>query len=896
MIQQIDAPLREDVRLLGNLLGETLKEYAGQDLFNQIEQIRALAKGARDGQASAEAQLEQLFLSLEDHEILPLTRAFSQFLNFSNIAEQYHVVRSRRQSEFKENSPSPNVLEHLFERFHCQNISADTLYRQLCDLNIELVLTAHPTEISRRTLIQKYDGINHCLAELDQQKLTPKQRKQILTDLKQLICSTWQTDEIRQHRPTPVDEAKWGFTTIEQSLWNTVPAFIRELDELTETSCKKKLPLDIAPIRFASWMGGDRDGNPNVTHQITQEVLWLSRWKAADLYLRDIEDLRWELSIQACTPELKQALGYEHPEPYREYLRSTRERLKITRQWLASKLQGQHSDVDRSQIIRHKDELLQPLLLCYRSLSECNLPEIANGKLLDFIYRVNCFGIELLKLDIRQESGRHRQAISAITEYLGLGNFDTWTEQARQNFLLQELQNKRPLLPRHLNESAGSLIEHPDVQEVFATMRTLAEQPRECLGAYIISMAEYPSDVLAVLLLQKEAGIQHHLRVVPLFETLKDLDGASATMNQLFNMPWYKQHIQGRHEVMIGYSDSAKDAGFMSANWAQYRAQEELTAIAGKHGVRLTLFHGRGGSISRGGAPTQQALFSQPPGSISGAIRVTEQGEMIRFKFGLQEIALQNLEIYTAATLEATLLPPPVPKAQWRDLMHQMTDLSVQVYRQTVRENPHFVDYLRTVTPELELQMLPLGSRPAKRKVSGGIESLRAIPWVFAWTQIRLMLPAWLGTGAAINQVIDQGQKALLDEMLREWPYFQTLIDMLEMVLSKADQHVALYYESHLTDDADLRELGSELRLRLHDAVQTLLAMKGESRLLSSNDVLDQAMKVRQTYLLPLHLLQAELMKRRRAYLAEAQVENTPVDHALMVSIAGIAAGLRNTG
>ena len=894
MIQQIASPLREDVRLLGNLLGETLKEQAGHDLFNQVEKIRTLSKGARDGQIEAEKELENLLANLGNEEILPLTRAFTHFLNFSNIAEQYHVVRSRRQSEYDESLPSPNPLDHLFEKFKEEDISPETLYQQICDLKIELVLTAHPTEVSRRTLIQKYDGINNCLQKFDQEKLTPHEHQEVLEHLKQLICSAWQTDEIRRNRPTPIDEAKWGFTTIEQTLWNAVPKFIRELNSMVNEQCDKNLPLTVAPVRFASWMGGDRDGNPNVTHNITQEVLWLSRWQAADLYLRDIEDLRWELSIQKCSDELKQGLGKDHAEPYREYLRDTREKLKATRFWLSEKLAGRNADASR--VIKSKNELLEPLLVCYRSLIDSKLPEIANGRLLDFIHRVNCFGIELLKLDIRQESGRHRQAISAITEYLGLGNFETWTEQARQNFLLQELQSKRPLLPKHLNEPASSLIEHSDVQEVFATMRTLAEQPEESLGAYIISMAEYPSDVLAVLLLQKEADIKHPLRVVPLFETLKDLDGAAATMNTLFGMHWYKQHIQGKHEVMIGYSDSAKDAGFMSANWAQYRAQEELTAVAQKHAVQLTLFHGRGGSISRGGAPTQQALFSQPPGSISGAIRVTEQGEMIRFKFGLEGIALQNLEIYTAATLEATLLPPPEPKQEWRELMHKMTDLSVQVYRQTVRENPHFVKYLRTVTPELELQMLPLGSRPAKRTVSGGIESLRAIPWVFAWTQIRLMLPAWLGTGAAINQVIADDQKAVLEEMLQQWPYFQTLIDMLEMVLAKADGNVALYYESYLTQDEDLKVLGNELRQRLKDAVKTLLTLKGESKLLSSNDVLDQSMKVRKPYLLPLHLLQAELMKRRRAYMGEKQAEHTPVDHALMVSIAGIAAGLRNTG
>ena len=893
MAQHIAAPLREDVRLLGNLLGETLKTHASEALYDQVEQIRALSKGARDGHVEAEKQLEQLLAQLKDDEILPLTRAFTHFLNFANIAEQYHVVRSRRQSEF-EADQSPNPLHDLFKKFKQRDISAETLFQQVCELRIELVLTAHPTEISRRTLIQKYDGINDCLSKMDQQKLTPREHAAVLADLKNLICSAWQTDEIRQQRPTPVDEAKWGFTTIEQTLWNAVPKFMRELDDLVKNECGQALPLNIAPIRFASWMGGDRDGNPNVTHTITQEVLWLSRWQAADLYLRDIEALRWELSIQQCSDELRQALGQDHPEPYREYLRETRTRLKATRHWLNMKLQGQ--DADDEHVIKHKDELLAPLLLCYRSLIDCNLAEIANGQLLDFIHRVNCFGIELLKLDIRQESGRHRQAISAITEYLGLGNFETWTEQARQNFLIQELQSKRPLLPKYIDEPLGSLIEHPDVKEVFATMQTLAAQPPESLGAYIISMAEYPSDVLAVLLLQKEAGIQHPLRIVPLFETLKDLQGAATTMNTLLNMHWYKQHIQGKHEVMIGYSDSAKDAGFMSANWAQYRAQEELTAVAKQHGVQLTLFHGRGGSISRGGAPTQQALFSQPPGSISGAIRVTEQGEMIRFKFGLEGVALQNLEVYTAATLEATLLPPPEPRPEWRQLMHDMTEQSVQVYRQTVRENPKFVSYLRTVTPELELQMLPLGSRPAKRKVTGGIESLRAIPWVFAWTQIRLMLPAWLGTGAAINQSIHQGNKQILDEMLVEWPYFQTLIDMLEMVLSKSDGNIALYYESHLTDDPDLQVLGAELRQRLKDAVATLLTLKNESQLLSNNDVLDQSMKVRKPYLLPLHLLQAELMKRRRAYLTQHHVEQSPVDHALMVSIAGIAAGLRNTG
>jgi phosphoenolpyruvate carboxylase len=526
----------------------------------------------------------------------------------------------------------------------------------------------------------------------------------------------------------------------------------------------------------------------------------------------------------------------------------------------------------------------------------CNMQDIANGELLDIIRRVACFGIELLKLDIRQESGRHREAIAAITQYLNLGNYLEWNETQRQQFLLAELQNPRPLLPKHLHASADALILSDNVQEVLATFTMLAKQPAHCLGAYVISMAEYPSDVLAVMLLQKEAEVAKPMRVVPLFETLKDLNQAADSLQQLLSIDWYKHAItdlgtgQAKQEIMIGYSDSAKDAGFLAANWAQYRAQEQLTAVAEKHGVNLVLFHGRGGSISRGGAPTHQALLSQPPGSVKGKIRVTEQGEMIRFKFGMQGIAQRNLELYASATLEATLLPPPQAKPEWRALMDAMTQVSVDTYRQTVRENPVFIQYLRTVTPELELQMLPLGSRPARRSVSGGIESLRAIPWVFAWTQVRLMLTAWLGTGRALNSAIHSGQKPVIEDMMHHWPYFQTILDMLEMVLAKADPAITAYYESRLTQDEQLITLGVELRRRLNSATHTLLTVIEQPDLLQNAPVLKRSINVRTPYILPLHLLQAELMQRRR------QSNSTQYDHALMVTIAGIAAGLRNTG
>ncbi len=892
------AALRDDVRLLGGLLGDTLKEQAGQHLYDQVEAIRLLGKKAAEGDESAHQALNQVLSGLQDDDLLPIARAFTQFLNLANIAEQYHRVRRRRAWQWHEHKRDEQFgsLYELLPRLKANGLSAAQIAQTVRELDIELVLTAHPTEVSRRTLIQKYDDIAEHLERLDHVKQSPVERRAALAQLKRTIIGAWHTDEIRHHKPTPVDEAKWGFTAIEQTLWFAMPEFLRQFDQVLFEQTGEHLPLDHTPIRFASWMGGDRDGNPNVTHAVTEEVLLLARWQAADLFWRDVDALRWELSMEQCSAEMRAVVGEHSREPYRDLLRQVRDRLGNTRDWAKSTLAAGHT-MSENDIYLHSDALMQPLLLCHRSLVECNMAEVADGDLTDLIRRVACFGVELLRLDIRQESGRHRQTIAAITEYLGLGDYQDWDEASRQQFLLAELQQKRPLLPNTLNAEPSLSINDADVAEVLATFKVLAAQTGGGLGAYVISMAEYPSDVLSVMLLQKEAGVQTPLRVVPLFETLKDLESAGACLDALLSVDWYKQAIHGRQEIMIGYSDSAKDAGFLAASWAQYRAQEALTAVAAKHGVKLTLFHGRGGSVSRGGAPTHQALMSQPPNAVQGSIRVTEQGEMIRFKFGMKGIAMRNLELYAAATLEATLLPPPPAKPAWRELMDRMSQTAVNTYRQTVREEPAFIRYLRTVTPELELQMLPLGSRPARRQSTGGLSSLRAIPWVFAWTQIRLMLPAWLGTGRALKTAMDDGNADTMQQMLAAWPYFQTVIDMLEMVLSKADANIAAYYEAHLTQDSALQALGEQLRRRLLHTIDILLNVVGREHLLQNNPVLARSIAVRTPYVLPLHMLQAELMRRRRQFdQAEQRADSTPYDHALMVTIAGIAAGLRNTG
>ncbi|MGL4861224.1 MAG: phosphoenolpyruvate carboxylase, partial [Enterobacteriaceae bacterium] len=415
--------------------------------------------------------------------------------------------------------------------------------------------------------------------------------------------------------------------------------------------------------------------------------------------------------------------------------------------------------------------------------------------------------------------------------------------------------------------------------------------PADSIAAYVISMARAPSDVLAVHLLLKEAGCTDPMPVVPLFETLDDLNRADDVMSQLLSIDWYRGAIQGQQMVMIGYSDSAKDAGMLSASWAQYRAQEELIALFAREGVKLTLFHGRGGTIGRGGAPAHAALLSQPPGSLRGGLRVTEQGEMIRFKLGLPEVTVSSLVLYTAAILEANLLPPPEPKPQWRDLMDQLAQDSCTAYRNIVREEQDFVPYFRAATPELELGKLPLGSRPAKRRPDGGVESLRAIPWIFAWMQNRLMLPAWLGAGEALQNAVEQGDQPQLEEMCRDWPFFSTRIGMLEMVYSKTDLWLAEYYDQRLVEPR-LWPLGEKLRAQLARDIRLVLTISNDEHLMDNLPWIAESIALRNIYTDPLNVLQVELLHRSR----QQEQPDPRVGQALMVTIAGIATGMRNTG
>lgn len=876
---KIDARLREEVHLLGDLLGDTIANQRGAAFVDKIELIRQGAKAARKGSAAGEQQLRATLDGLSDDELLPVARAFNQFLNLANIAEQYHRIRRRGPGE-----PEPfenRVLDELLQRLQGAGHKSEQLARQIGRLDIELVLTAHPTEVARRTLIQKYDAIAAQLAALDRTDLLAAERTQVQQRLRRLIAEAWHTEEIRRTRPSPVDEAKWGFAVIEHSLWQAVPNFLRRTDQALQAATGLRLPLEAAPIRFASWMGGDRDGNPNVTAQISREVLLLARWMAADLYLRDIDQLAAELSMQQASAELLQVVGTQ-PEPYRALLKLLRERLRATRAWSEAALAGEVAP--GPEVLHDNRELLEPLELCYHSLHACGMGVIAEGALLDCLRRAATFGLFLVRLDIRQDAARHAAALSEVTDYLGLGRYAEWDEDRRIGFLLRELDNRRPLLPPQHRPSA-------DTAEVLATCRVAAAAPAASLGSYVISMAGAPSDVLAVQLLLKEAGLQRPIRVVPLFETLADLDNAGPAIDRLLGLHGYRARLHGPQEVMIGYSDSAKDAGTTAAAWAQYRAQETLVEVCRQHEVELLLFHGRGGTVGRGGGPAHAAILSQPPGSVAGRFRTTEQGEMIRFKFGLPDLAEQNLNLYLAAVLEATLQPPPAPEPAWRAAMDRLAADGVAAYRAVVREHPQFVDYFSQATPEQELGRLPLGSRPAKRR-AGGVESLRAIPWIFAWTQTRLMLPAWLGWESALGNALQRGEQALLAQMREQWPFFRTRIDMLEMVLAKADGNIAALYDQRLVSP-ELRPLGAQLRDLLSQSCAIVLGLTGQSELLAHSPETREAITVRNIYLDPLHLLQAELLARSRQ--RQSPVEG-PLEQALLVTVAGIAAGLRNTG
>ncbi len=868
-----DAELKDTVRYLGKTLGETIKNQLGQEWLDRIEKIRKGGRASYQGDATCSEELKETFKTMSDSDLLTVGRAFAQFLNLGNIAEQEYNAAMNVDAS----------IDALFKHLDKAELTAEKVQDAVAKLNIDLVLTAHPTEVTRRTLIHKHKELANCLQAIHQESLNDVERKKIETRIADLIAQAWHTEEIRSVRPTPVDEARWGFSVIENSLWEAVPDFMRELDGRLNEDYEISLPLDASPVQFSSWMGGDRDGNPFVTSKVTEQVLLLARKRAAKLFAIDLDRLQVELSMYDCNDALREKVG-DANEPYRALLRPLVDKFIATRDGISDYLAGKNPDT--SNWVESDDELIEPLMLCYQSLLDCGMQVVANGLLLDTIRRARVFGIHLLRLDVRQDSERHADVFSELTRYLGLGDYAQWSEADKQAFLLRELGSKRPLFPAQWDAS-------DDVKEVLDTCKVIAKHSKHGFGIYIISMASEPSDVMAVQLLLQESGVDWPMPVAPLFETLDDLNNSPDVMRKLLSIDWYRGYVKGRQFVMIGYSDSAKDAGALAAGWAQYQSQEALVAIADEFDVSLTLFHGRGGTIGRGGLPAHAAIYSQPPGSLDGGFRVTEQGETIRYKFGMPKLAKRSLGIYASAIIEAMLFPPPAPKEEWRDLITAMAAQGRDNYRATVRHDKEFVPYFRVATPEQELGKLPLGSRPAKRKPQGGIESLRAIPWIFAWAQTRLVLPSWLGVMRAIDSVKTPENEKVVNEMFSEWPFYRSRLSMLDMVFHKADPRISEAYDERLVPK-ELKHFGEALRSELKESISSLLAITGDGDIMKNDPQGKESMEIRAGYLQPLHYLQIELLDRIRKAGDDAQ--NTSLERAMMVTIAGIAIGMRNTG
>ena len=873
--------LRDDVRFLNSVLLETIREQEGEQVYELVEKIRQLSRESRSASEESFVSLQSYLQKLPVEQMIPVARAFTYILSLANIAEQHHRVRRRRfYLRNPKSTPQRASLEATFTELLQSGISPEHLYEAVCKQEIELVLTAHPTEAVRRTLLLKYVEIAKILHKRDREDLTIREKNKLTEDLKRILTSIWGTDEIRTQKPTPSEEAYSGLLIFEQSLWESVPDYIRHLDETLKKFTGKGLGPHAAPFRFGSWMGGDRDGNPNVTPEITRRVCYISQWMATGLYIAELEKLKFELSMIRCNEDLRSKVREAH-EPYREYLRIIIEKMQVTRNRLETLLAGKVAQ--RVEYYRESGVFYNDLHIIYSSLKECGYGNIAEGRLLDLLRRASVFGLSLVQLDIRQESSRHAAAMDAITTHLGIGSYLEWSEDQKIEFLVNELQSKRPLIPENLPTS-------PEVRDVIETFKALSGIRTEALGAYVISMAKKASDVLVVELLQKATGRQPHLRVVPLFETVEDLRNAGSILEQLFSIDWYRKHIGDRQEIMIGYSDSAKDAGRFSAAWELYQAQENLVRIARESNIKLNLFHGRGGTVGRGGGPTYLAIFSQPPGAVNGVLRVTEQGEMIQAKFGMPGIAFRSLEIYTTAVLQATLRPPASPEHNWRKLMQTMADLSREQYETLVKHTKDFVAYFRQATPESELSYLNIGSRPAKRKQGGGLESLRAIPWIFAWTQTRVLLPTWLGFGSAVIPMLESEHREEILQMYRDWPFFRSTVDLIEMVLVKTDAQIAARYDAVLVD-ADKKFIGQEIRAKLEKSTQALLMVTGQHDLLALNEALRRSIDIRTPYLDPIHLLQVELLRRLREDDTDDRFRR-----ALLVTINGIAAGMRNTG
>jgi phosphoenolpyruvate carboxylase len=919
MVTETSPQLRSEIRLLGNLLGETLVRQEGPELLALVEQVRALVKEVRSGgeesdNAPARARLLEILGGLDLKTIISLVRAFTTYFYLANVAEQTH----RNDQETGRRPGQQGTLAQTIDRVLADGVAPELVQRVVDRLDVRPVFTAHPTEAARRSIRTKIIRLAGLLEERADPRLGDAALARTERHIAELIDLIWQTDELRRERPTPADEARTVLDYFDEIFREVAPELLDELDYQVGR-VGAQLAHDARPLHFGTWVGGDRDGNPNVTAATTLDVLEAQHEHALRELVNAVEELSTELSpsqrLVPISDELAESLAADAEsmpqihqrfsrlsagEAYRQKCAYIHQRLLNTRQRIADGA-ASHPGLD---YVTAK-ELLGELGVMHRSLRAARGGLIADGLLRRLMRRVAAFGFHLATMDVREHATKHHAALADLYARLGEHSYADLDRDQRLLRLDHELGGRRPLAPVVTvleGESERTL-------ETFRGIRQALDRFGDAvIESYIISETRGADDVLAAVVLAREAGLVDlqsdiaRVGFVPLFETIDEVRSAGLLLDQLLSSDSYRRVLAIRgdiQEVMLGYSDSSKHGGLATSQWELYRASRSLRDVAHQHGVELRLFHGRGGTVGRGGGPTGEAIMAQPWGTIEGRIKITEQGEVIADKYGLPDLALANLEVQLAATLEASLLhrssrQPEAILDEWDVAMDAISSAAYLGYRKLI-EMPGLVDYFLTSTPVEELGAMNIGSRPARRPGGGtdnvGLDGLRAIPWVFGWTQSRQVVPGWFGVGSGLAAARADGKAEALDFMYREWPFFRAFISNVEMTLSKTDMTVAAQYVGSLVPD-EHRHIFDVIRAEFELTVAEVLRITGDEELLDRYPVLKRTLAIRDVYLDPISYLQVSLLERARA----GGDEDPDLRRALLLTVNGLAAGLRNTG
>lgn len=926
-----DLPLIQDIRLLGRILGDVIREQEGVAAYDLVEQVRKLSVAfRRDADQDADKALKKLLKGLTGDQTVSVIRAFTYFSHLANLAEDRHHIRRRTVHE-RAGSAQEGSIEVALARLRWAGIAPRTVAQTLAKSYVAPVLTAHPTEVQRKSILDAERDIAELLAERDdlqaraqlynsaKDALTPRELAANEARLRARVAQLWQTRLLRYSKLTVADEIENALSYYESTFLTEIPKLYADLE--------RELGSQPVPsfLRMGQWIGGDRDGNPNVSAATLSLALGRQAEVALRHYLTEVHFLGGELSLSArlvqVSPEM-QALAERSPdhsehrqdEPYRRALTGIYARLAATLKNLTGGDAARHA-VAPQNAYATAEEFLADLRVIEASLRSHRGAPLAAERLHPLVRAVEVFGFHLATVDLRQSSDQHERVIAELLDTARIEpDYGALPEPERRSLLLRLLSDARPL-----RVVGADYSEHTRGEiAIFETARLMRERfGRQAIRHYIISHTETVSDLLEVLLLQKEVGLMHgtldsectaDLIVVPLFETIEDLRNAAPIMRELYALPGFAALVRAsgaEQDIMLGYSDSNKDGGIFTSNWELYRAEialvalfDEMNAAQPGPAIQLRMFHGRGGTVGRGGGPSYQAILAQPPGTVRGQIRLTEQGEVIASKYANPEIGRRNLETLVAATLEATLLQPTKPATKaFLEAAAELSQASMSAYRALVYDTPGFTDYFFSATPIREIAELNIGSRPASRKASQKIEDLRAIPWGFSWGQCRLTLPGWYGFGAAVEAFVKapgrdpKAQLALLQKMYRQWPFFRTLLSNMDMVLAKSDLALASRY-SELVADARLRKkVFGAIEAEWQRTSDALARITGERHRLTHNTALARSIRHRFPYIDPLHHLQVELVRRWRAGQGDDRVQT-----GIHISINGIAAGLRNTG